>query len=139
MKIFIKKLHKDAKLPTRAHHDDAGMDLYALGSHTVNPHETAIISTGISIKNESGYVGLILDKSSIASKGLRTLGGVIDASYRGEWKVIIHNLSDEAYTFEDGHKVAQILIQKVELPELVEVEDLDETIRGGRGFGSSGK
>ena len=87
----------------------------------------------------SGFVGLVWDKSGLAAKaGLKTMGGVIDASYRGELKVIIANQGSEVYRIEEGAKIAQLLIQKVELPEVVEVADLDATVRGEGGFGSTG-
>lgn len=139
MKLFVKKMREDAKLPTRAHHDDAGIDLYACGEHTVAPHAQAMIPVGVAMEIEPGYVGLIWDKSSIGAKSLKTLGGVIDAGYRGELKVMVHNLADEPYTFEHGHKVAQMLIQKVEFPDIVEASELSDSKRGSGGFGSTGK
>ena len=139
MKLKIKKIHESAKIPTRAHHDDAGIDMYACGIHTVEPHMTAMIPVGIACEIEEGYVGLIWDKSSIGSKSIKTLGGVIDAGYRGEISIMVHNLTEKAYTFEHGHKVAQMLIQKVEFPDIEEVGALSETIRGEGGFGSTGK
>lgn len=139
MKLFIKKLYEDAKLPTRAHHDDAGTDLYAQGDHIVIPHQTIAIPTGVAMELEKGYVSLIWDKSSVGSKGIKTLGGVIDAGYRGEYKIIVHNLNNESYTFKHGDKVAQMLVQKVEFPELVEVAELNDSTRGEGGFGSTGK
>lgn len=139
MKLYIKKWREDAKVPTRAHHDDAGIDLYACGSHTVGCGETIMIPVGVAMEIQEGYVGLIWDKSSIGSKSIKTLGGVIDAGYRGEISIMVHNLSDSAYTFEHGHKVAQMLIQKIEFPELEEVTELSESKRGLGGFGSTGK
>lgn len=139
MNLKIKKLNSEAKLPTRAHHDDAGIDLYALGVHTINPGETKIIPTGIAIEIPYGHVGLIWDKSSIGSKGIKVMGGVIDAGYRGEVAVVMHNLTTSSYTFEANHKVAQMLIQKVEMLDIEEVEMLDDTNRGASGFGSTGK
>ncbi len=139
MKINIKKLYEDTKLPVRAHHDDAGTDLFAYGDHTVEAHQTLVIPTGVAMELEKGYVALVWDKSSVGSKGIKTLGGVIDAGYRGEYKIIVHNLNNESYTFKHGDKVAQILIQKVEFPELVEVIELTDSTRGDGGFGSTGK
>lgn len=139
MKLLIKKLHEDAKLPTRAHHDDAGIDIYAHGTHKVEPNETVAIPTGVSMELEKGYVSLVWDKSGIALKGIKTVGGVIDAGYRGEYKIMIHNLSNIPHTFLNGDKIAQILIQKVEFPELVEVDELNHSTRGVGGFGSTGK
>jgi dUTP pyrophosphatase len=139
MKLNIKKIHPEAKIPTRAHHDDAGIDLYTYGTHTVEAHATLSVPIGVAFEIEEGYVGLIWDKSSIGSKGVKTLGGVIDAGYRGEVSVVVHNLNDTAYIFEHGHKIAQMLIQKVEFPDLQEVEELSDSFRGEGGFGSTGK
>lgn len=139
MQLKIKKLHADAKLPTRAHSHDAGIDLYTYENVTLNPHETKNIKIGIALEIPENYVGLIWDKSSIGAKGIKTLGGVIDAQYRGEIGIMLHNLEDIAYTFEAGHKVAQLLIQKIEFPELIEITEMSETTRGEGGFGSTGK
>ena len=87
-----------------------------------------------------GYVGLMWDKSGVVTKyGIKTIGGVIDAGYRGEVGVGMLNTSNVPYTFEAGHKVTQILIQKVESVEVVEVDELSDTSRGTGGFGSTGK
>lgn len=139
MKLKIKKIHEDAKVPTRAHHDDAGIDMYAYGEHIVAPGKTVMIPVGVALEIEEGNVGLIWDKSSIGSKSIKTLCGVIDAGYRGEVSIMVHNLGSEAYTFSHGHKVAQILIQKVEFPDIEEVEELSDSKRGMGGFGSTGK
>ncbi len=126
-------------LPTRAHHDDAGLDIYANEACELQPGERMAVGSGIALAIPSGWVGLLWDKSGLAAKvGLKTMGGVIDASYRGELKVIIANQGSEVYRVEEGTKIAQLLIQKVELPEVVEVADLDATIRGEGGFGSTG-
>lgn len=139
MKLNIKKIHPEAKVPTRAHYDDAGIDMYACGEHSVAPGMTVMIPIGIAMEIEEGYVGLIWDKSSIGSKGIKTLGGVIDAGYRGEISIMVHNLGKDVYTFSHGHKVAQILIQKIEFPDIEEVEELSDSKRGTGGFGSTGK
>jgi dUTP pyrophosphatase len=139
MNIQVKKLYKDAVMPSRAHHDDAGIDLFAYGDYTLHPQEMVTIKTGCAFEIDKGYVGLIWDKSSIGAKGIKTLGGVVDAGYRGEVLVMLHNLSNELHTFKHGHKVAQLLIQKVEFPEIVEVGELSDSIRGQGGFGSTGK
>ncbi len=140
IKLPIKKLFENAVVPTFAHPGDAGMDLYARETVTINPGEKAVVGTGIAFAIPEGYVGLIWDKSGIAIKnGLKVLGGVIDAGYRGEVMVGIINLSNVAYTFEAGHKVAQMIIQERIQPEVMVVDDLDETTRGEGGFGSTGK
>jgi dUTP pyrophosphatase len=140
MEIKITKLHPDAKIPQYAHHNDAGMDLFCVETITINPGERLQIKTGIAMEIPDGYVGLVWDKSGLSQKfGLKTLGGVVDSGYRGEIMVGMYNLSTEPYVFEVGHKVAQMLIQKVEQPSIVEVEELSESVRGDNAFGSTGK
>jgi dUTP pyrophosphatase len=139
MKLNVKRLRGDAVLLSRAHHNDAGIDLFSCGEHSIAPHTTFPISTGIALEIPDGYVGLVWDKSSIGSKGIKTLGGVVDAGYREEVKVIVHNLNTTPYIFSHGDKVAQILIQKVELFDISEVEELSDSLRGVNGFGSTGK
>lgn len=140
MELNIKKLHTDAKLPTYAHHGDAGFDLYAIESVTIPVGARVLVGTGISMEIPDGYVGLLWDKSGLSMvHGLKNLGGVIDAGYRGEIKAGIINLSTEDYTITVGHKVAQMLIQKVEHAQIIEVTELPDSHRGHGGFGSTGK
>ena len=139
MKIKIKRLHADAKLPTFAHHGDVGLDLYAIEDKTINPGEHARLFTGFALEFPHGYAAIVKDKSSISKAGLHTMGGVFDAGYRGEYNVHLVNLGKEAYTIEKGDKIAQIVILKVEHPELEEVEYLSDSARGTGGFGSTGK
>jgi len=140
MQLKIKKLHPDAIVPTYAHPGDAGMDLYSVEEVCVLAGKRASIKTGVAFEIPHGYVGLIWEKSGLSHKhGLKTFGGVIDAGYRGDITISLINLSDQDYVFEKGHKVAQILIQKVERPEIVEVSELSNTARGEGGFGSTGK
>lgn len=140
MKIKFKKLNPSAKLPAYAHPGDAGIDFFALEKTVIRPGERLVVKTGISMELPHGYVGLFWDKSSIGIKeGIKTIGGVIDAGYRGEVMVGIVNLSEKEYVFEVGHKVAQMLIQEVELAEIEEVADLNTSSRGQGGFGSTGK
>lgn len=136
----LKKMHPDAKLPDFAHSDDAAMDLFAVAAVDIKPGERVAIPTGVAMAIPSGYVGLIWDKSGVAVKrGLKTIAGVIDAGYRGEVLVGLYNIGEESQHFDAGDKVAQMLIQKIEQPTLVEVDELDETARGDGGFGSTGK
>ncbi len=137
--LQCKKLSPDARIPFRAHHDDAGLDLYANENYELRPGEVRGIPTGIAMAIPSGFVGLIWGKSGLAVKaGIDTLGGVIDAQYRGEIIVIVANLGSDSYRVEKGSKIAQILIQKVELFEVEETGELDETLRGVGAFGSTG-
>ncbi len=140
MNILIKKLHTDAQIPHIAHEGDAGFDLFAVEDVSLNPGERGQVPTGLALQIPLGYVGLVWDKSGISHKGgIKTLGGVIDSGYRGEILVGVLNLGSEPYTFEKGHKVAQLLIQKVESPIFEEVVELSDTSRGEGGFGSTGK
>lgn len=137
-KIRVERLNTDAKLPTRAHTSDAGLDLYSNDYYSIAPYGQASVSTGIKMAIPDGYVGLIWDKSSLASQGFKTMGGVVDSGYRGEVKVIFKNLSEDIYNIVPGQKVAQLLIQKIELPEIEEGIFEDSTERQNGGFGSTG-
>ena len=140
MKVEIQKVHTEAKVPSYAHQGDAGMDLFAVESCTIAPGTRALVPTGIALKIPKGYVGLVWDKSGLAvKKGLTMLAGVIDSGYRGEIKVVVQNLGSEDFEVVSGNKIAQLLIQPVFQPELVEVESLDATSRGDGGFGSTGE
>ena len=139
MTIHIKKLRNDAVVPSYAHAHDAGMDLYACERMVITAGTRGLVPTGIAMAIPAGYVGLIWDKSGVALKfGLKVMGGVIDSGYRGEIKVIVHNLSSADYVVKAGEKVAQMLIQQVMQMPITEVEDLDSTTRGEGGFGSTG-
>lgn len=140
MKIRIKKLSDAVPDLHYAKHGDAGFDLYAREEVIVQPGQKATIPTGVAMEIPYGYVGLVWDKSGIAIRnGLKTLGGVVDAGYRGEVQVGIINLSDKEFAFEAGHRIAQMIIQKIEEVEFKEVDHLSETERADTGFGSSGK
>ena len=148
--IKVKRLNETATLPTRNNTSDAGIDLYALEDVFIEKGTTALIRTGIALNVPSGHVGKIEDRSSMAVKGLRTGGGVVDAGYNGEVKIVIHNLTNDSekdlflrvklgYVIRKGDKVAQLLIHKIETPKVIEVNSLEETQRGTFGFGSSGR
>lgn len=139
MNISIKLLNEHAVMPSYAHVDDAGMDLYACEEIAIQPNARGQVRTGIAVAIPDGYVGLVWDKSGISHKiGLKVMGGVIDAGYRGEILVGVVNLGNSSHAFNVGDKIAQMLIQKVEHPELIEVTELDTTVRGDKGFGSTG-
>ena len=155
MDIKFKCLSETATMPTYAHANDAGMDLYAdlhplqedieseVESYClINPHSTKMISCGFAIAIPEGYFGGIYARSGLASKqSLRPANcvGVVDSSYRGEVMVALHNDSDEIQEIKHGQRIAQMLIQPVVSVALKQVEALDETERGEGGFGSSGK
>ncbi len=140
MKLLVQKLHPQAITPSYAHNTDAGLDLHCVEEITIATHQRVQVKTGIALGIPQGHVGLIWDKSGVSHKrGLKTLGGVVDAGYTGEVLIGIYNTNTEDQTFAVGDKVAQILIQKVEHPDIVEVSSLKESARGTKGFGSTGK
>ena len=140
IEIKFKKLDPRARTPVYAYPGDAGADVFALEDTTLEPGVPMRIRTGFALEFSPGYVALFWDKSGLSTKhGLRTLGGVIEYGYRGEYQVGMINLGTEPYHFRAGDKVAQLLIQPVETADFVEVEELSETERGEKAFGSTGK
>ena len=155
--VKIKKLTETAKIPTKAHAEDAAFDLYAdipndtfipWGSTEernglkILPHTTVKVGTGVAMAIPNGYWGAIYARSGIATKqGLRPANavGVADSSYRGEIIVALHNDSSETQIIEHGQRIAQFMLAPVILTELEEADNLDETSRGAEGFGDSGK
>jgi len=138
MKIMVKKLIPEARMPAYQHEGDAGMDLFSCVELSIKPGETVPVPTGIQMAIPFGYVGLIWDKSGLALRGVHRLAGVVDAGYRGEVKVVLTNLGPEPFAVTKGMKIAQMLIQPVESPVILEVEELEPTTRGEGGFGSTG-
>ena len=135
----IRKLDPAAILPTRAHHDDAGLDLYGLEDATVAPGEGKLLRTGVAVAIPGGHVGLVCDRSSLAKRGLKTAGGVIDAGYRGELGVVVWNISAAPQAVKKGERIAQMLVIPIATPAPVETADLGDTVRGTGGFGSAGR
>ena len=140
MKIKVKRLTETAKLPVRAHDTDSGADIFANNAtYVINPGERMLIGTGIAATVGPGYDIQFVDKSGLAWKnGITVLGGLIDEAYRGELKVVLLNTSNEPYTVEPYSKLTQMVVRPVLYPEIVEVDELDETVRGEGGFGSTG-
>ena len=142
MKIKIKKLHEEAKLPSRASDSDAGYDLYSLKDGAICCHDsrTALIKTGISVAIPKGYYGRIAPRSGLALRdGIGVLGGVVDSGYRGEIGVILINSGSQDFDFYKGDRVAQLIIEKCHDIEWEECDNLDDSDRGEGGFGSTGK
>ena len=163
MELKVKKLTPTAKLPTKAYPTDAGWDIYADDCVEIYPGEIKKVRTGIAVQGNAAH--LIWDRSSLGSKGIHRLAGVIDQTYSGEIIVCLTNLNtygalnmitlygdspelkdrvaDELerhkYVIYPGDKIAQVLTQQVCDVTIVEVEDLGITDRGANGFGSSGK
>lgn len=140
--IQVKKLDPGAILPMRAHAGDAGADLYAVEEVTLTPGERALVGTGIAIALPMGTVGLIHPRSGLAAKhGLTIVNapGTVDAQYRGELKVCLLNTDrTEPFTVTPGMRIAQLVVERVELVEFVEADVLEETERGEGGYGSTG-
>ena len=139
MKIKIKKLKEDAKLPKYHHPGDVGMDVYAMETHTLQPGEHKFFYHGFAMEFPIGYAAIIKDKSGISKAGLHSMGGVFDAGYRGEYNTHLVNLSDKPYTVEEGDKVAQIVVYPVVIAELEVTDTLSESARGEGAFGSTGR
>ena len=144
MKLKVKKLDERAIIPTYGTEYSAGADLYALldAPAEIAPHTTLLISTGLSLEIPEGYCGLIFARSGMASKrGLAPANkvGVIDADYRGEVKVALHNHKDTKETVEPGERIAQLAIVPFLKAEFEEASELSDTVRGTGGFGSTGK
>lgn len=134
----VKKLDPRAKLPLRAHPTDSGADLFAL-EHTVLPARTVVkVRTGIAVELPENTSGIIWGKSSVESKGIKAMAGLVDAPYRGELLVCMYNLNDTDFVFEAGQKVAQLVVLPTLYPAFVEAEELSGTARGSGGFGSTG-
>ena len=143
MTLRFARLSEDAREPTRAHHGDAGYDLYAVDGATIAPGERASVGTGIAVAIPDGWAGLVLPRSGLAARHGITLPnapGLIDSGYRGEVRVLLLNTdAREPFKVAPGDRIAQLLLVRHEEPELLEVESLDETVRGAGGFGSSGR
>lgn len=138
MKTINVMLDYGAKMPTRAHELDAGLDIYAMGDWIIWPHSFKVISTGVHAEIAPGYVGKLESKSSLMLKGL-TCRGTIDCGYTGEIKAVVFNHSDMPYTVRDGDKVTQLVIYPIATPTPIQVRELGETERGDGGFGSTGR
>lgn len=139
--LRVKRLHPDVPLPTYAHRGDAGLDVCAAQTVTIPPGGRVAVSTGLAVAVPEGWVGLIHPRSGLALRhGLTVLNapGTIDAGYRGEVKVILVNHGGDPTTVRWGDRVAQLVLQRVGRAGVIEVESLEETARGGRGFGSTG-
>jgi len=137
--LRIKKLSPEATLPSKAHATDGAFDIATNEAYSLQPGERHTFTTGFAAQFPPEYVVLLRDRSGLGSKGIQVLAGVIDASYRGEWKVVLHNTSNEAYDVKAGDRIAQCLLLPVPDFQVTEVSSLEETDRGSGGFGSTGK
>lgn len=143
MRLRFARLTETAAAPTRAHDDDAGYDLRASEAATLQPGTRASVGTGVAVAIPDGHAGLVLPRSGLAARhgiSLVNAPGLIDAGYRGEVRVLLLNTDREAaFEVAPGDRIAQLVIVRHEAPELVEVDSLDETVRGDGGFGSTGR
>lgn len=136
MKIM---LDAGAYMPTRAHEDDAGLDLYAMDSQIVCAKESAVFDTGVHIELPQGTAGFLKSKSGLNVKYGLTSEGVIDSGYTGSIVVKLYNHSGYDYTVRAGDKISQLVILPVCISDLTLVDKLDTTDRGDAGFGSTGR
>lgn len=144
MKVEVRKLKESAQLPTRGTRFSAGADLHACldAPVQIQPGQTALIGTGLAAAIPEGYFGAVFARSGLATKeGLRPANcvGVIDSDYRGEFKVPLHNDSDQVRTITQGERIAQLILVPYLDTEYVETDQLDQTERGEGGFGHTGK
>jgi dUTP pyrophosphatase len=141
--LRVQRLHPDARLPLLAHDGDAGYDLIAVEAAALAPGERAMVATGIAVEIPPGHAGLVLPRSGLAAKhGISVVNapGLIDSGYRGEVKVLLLNTDRaEPFAVAPGDRIAQLVLVRVETPEVEEVDELGSTARGEGGFGSSGR
>jgi dUTP pyrophosphatase len=142
IELQVRRLHPRAPLPAYAHDGDAGLDLATVEPIELGPGQRTAAPTGLAVAIPPGWVGLVHPRSGLARRHGVTVAnapGTIDAGYRGEVQVLLVNLGDEAVSLGAGERVAQLLLQRVGRAEVREVEELDETVRGAGGFGSTGR
>ena len=137
--IKIEKLKTEVKIPVYANPEDAGLDVFSQEYIILKPGKPHVFNLGFKAEIPEGHVALVWDKGGFGKAGIKTLAGVIDASYRGEWVVILQNLSRKNFKVRKGDKIAQILIQKVEKVKIINTDKLTKSLRGEGKFGSSGR
>ena len=139
MALLIKKLVAHAIAPMRATEGSAGYDLSSAVDAVIPPNGRLAVSTGISIGLPEGTYGRVAPRSGLAFKyGIDVLAGVIDFDYRGEVKDILYNSGDQHFFIKTGDRIAQLIIEKIETPDVAVVLEIDDTVRGAGGFGSTG-
>ncbi|KAG0636496.1 dUTPase-like protein [Tuber brumale] len=137
--LRIRRLSSKARIPKRGSALAAGYDLYSAHDTAINARGKALIDTDIQMMIPVGTYGRIAPRSGLASKNCIDVGaGVIDADYRGQVKILLFNHSDEDFVVKEGDRVAQLILERIATPEVVEVDELEETVRGANGFGSTG-
>ncbi|MFH1367410.1 MAG: dUTP diphosphatase [Patescibacteria group bacterium] len=139
MIIKIKKIKKGVKLPSYAYPGDAGLDLYSLENLVLKPGELHIFPLGFIMEIPKGSVALIWDRGGLGAKGLKSLGGVYDSGYRGEYSVTLQNISKKNFSVKKGDRIAQALIQPVFCARIKEVNKISPSLRGEGRHGSTGR
>ncbi len=141
VELQVQRLDPRASLPSYAHPGDAGLDLAALDPVRLGPGDRVAVPTGLAIAVPEGWVGLVHPRSGLARRHGLTVAnapGTIDAGYRGEVQVLLINLGEDVVEVAAGDRIAQLLLQQVGHARIIEAEDLDQTVRGVGGFGSTG-
>jgi deoxyuridine 5'-triphosphate nucleotidohydrolase len=137
--LQVKKLRPEAVLPTRGSEWSAGYDLSSAEAKTIAPGARAVVKTALSIACPAGTYGRIAPRSGLAvKKGIDVGAGVVDADYRGEVGVVLFNLGQEDFEIQPGDRIAQLVLEQILMVPVEEVDELDETVRGAGGFGSTG-
>jgi dUTP diphosphatase len=139
--LLVKRLHDGATLPTRAYEHDAGLDLAACERIELGPGERGLVGTGLTVAIPEGHAGFVQPRSGLAARhGITVLNtpGLVDAGYRGELKVVLLNTDrSESFVVEPGMRIAQLVVVPVATPALIEMDELPDSERGEKGFGSS--
>ena len=141
IEVAVQRLRADAELPSQAYAGDAGFDLTACERHELGPGERAVVPTGLAVAIPEGHGGFVLPRSGLAARNGITIvnaPGLIDSGYRGEVQVVLLNTDpDQPFVVEPGMRIAQLVVLPVPPVELLELEELTDSERGVRGFGSS--
>lgn len=139
MSLGVKKLTNNAILPTRGSSGAVGYDLYSTDNVTIPATHRALVGTGIAILLPEGVYGRVAPRSGLAVKhGIQVGAGVVDPDYTGEVKVVLFNHGDGEFVVKEGDRIAQLVLERCETPEVWEIGNLEETLRGSGGFGSTG-
>jgi dUTP pyrophosphatase len=142
IEVPVTRLREDAVLPSRAYPGDAGLDLVSCERHEIGPGQRAMVGTGIAVAIPDGHAGWVTPRSGLATRhGITIVNtpGLVDAGYRGELRVILHNTDlEDPFVVEPGMRIAQLVVVAVPAAELREVDELPASERGEGGFGSSG-
>lgn len=137
--LNFKKLDPRATLPTRGSRSAAGLDLYSIEAVSLAAGQRTIVRTGLAVAIPTGFYGRVAPRSGLATKkGLDVLAGVIDADYRGEIGCLLYNSGEERIELAEQSKICQLIIESIITPQAAWADELDDTARGGGGFGSTG-